>query len=1268
MTSKHFLVVLAALIAPVALTFGAAPPNDLFADRIALVGTNLTFSGTCRGATTESWEPDRGIPGASVWWSWTAPADGTVALEAVGGNAWARVFALEGDSVESLANIAGLREWRYPARRSSRIAFPVSRGIVYNLVVGVVDVLPGGGTDFTLEVTWRPRPPNDAFGDRFVLSGSEITERVQVAGATAEAWEAGHRAWFYDVASSSWLSPLTAWWEWRAPASGPVTVALDAEPGTMRGFAASGNPEDSVAVTVLEGRDPTQSELVGAAIGVAPPHVATVRFEAVAGTTYQLALQGTTFPNDPHTLRIRYGQPPRIVVTQPLNGSEWRVGETVPLKAYAVSPDGTVRKVEFYLAQNYDEFAAVTIAQQSPFEVNWTPAQAGQYRVMAVAVDDRDVSTVAMPITIQIRPSNDTFANRTPIKDMGVDTVGDLANASAEAPLLGGADIWWTWTPPSHGAFSIEARCESGYWPQLEVFTGSDVDRLVRIASNTFAGTDNTYMARVTFEAEAGRGYALRVCANAFQTRCPVTLHIVKSAPPAASLLEPQNGDWFTNGIPVSLSATATDPDDGVARVEFLLDDHVVATAMEPPYEVTIPSQPGPAGYSYSVRATDHSGLATRSETRMIYFVPPMVPPQPPPNDNFQDRVVLQGSSVTARGTTSNATLEPDEPGPGYGSVWWSWTPSQTGYHTLELASTGRSSASVFDGSSLAELKLLGTSSPVPLRFPGNPSLESQLARLTIAVQAGKNYAVSVASESMWEVGPVTLHVFPGVRPEVMLQRVPGTSLHAGDVVELSVQATDLDGQIQALRVSILEPTGNSTLSKEIAASLYRVTITNLLEGNYSVVASATDDSGLDSDVASLDFNVLASPPANAEFSRRTRLEGAPISATGSLVGTQVWCGWTPSVPGDHTVTLTSEAGRYPFIRVYRGSDEGDLQLVAENAFTGIDDESYSTRVTFHAEAGVEYAFSLSAGVFGAGYEVRVNASRPPLARIMKPAAASPIRGAGSFDIVAEASDPEGRLARVDLYVDASMIASFTQPPFTAVVPITQSYWEGRRLRALATDADGLQTWSSSVWAEVYPRPPENDSFSSATVLTGFFTDARGRLGGTTREPGEPIIAPAAENGSAWYAWTAPADGVVMVMLDLEYMTAGVYQGTRVGALTPLVTSGNGTVRQIVARVFGGTTYYLGLEGSARWPNEFELNLLLLPDAHGILTAGVGQDGLFSIGAPGSSAGLHVLEVSTDLRTWMPVQTNAVVADHFRERLDREVPHRFYRVVTYSSP
>src|SRR5262249_62308867 len=69
-----------------ALAFGLPPTNDLFANRAVLTGEAARFIGSTFFAAREPGEPHHaGQPGGrSVWWEWTAPGSGPVALTTEG--------------------------------------------------------------------------------------------------------------------------------------------------------------------------------------------------------------------------------------------------------------------------------------------------------------------------------------------------------------------------------------------------------------------------------------------------------------------------------------------------------------------------------------------------------------------------------------------------------------------------------------------------------------------------------------------------------------------------------------------------------------------------------------------------------------------------------------------------------------------------------------------------------------------------------------------------------------------------------------------------------------------------------------------------------------------------------------------------------------------------------------------------------------------------------------------------------------------------------
>ncbi|MGN6552697.1 MAG: hypothetical protein ACTHLW_03050, partial [Verrucomicrobiota bacterium] len=85
------------------LSFAPAQPNDSFAGRIPLTGSDAQFSYTSLGASIEPGEPPDGV--SSLWWTWTAPYNGTVMVSGLEYNpAWG--FAYVGDSLDSLKLVA----------------------------------------------------------------------------------------------------------------------------------------------------------------------------------------------------------------------------------------------------------------------------------------------------------------------------------------------------------------------------------------------------------------------------------------------------------------------------------------------------------------------------------------------------------------------------------------------------------------------------------------------------------------------------------------------------------------------------------------------------------------------------------------------------------------------------------------------------------------------------------------------------------------------------------------------------------------------------------------------------------------------------------------------------------------------------------------------------------------------------------------------------------------------------------------------------------
>ncbi|MBI2517855.1 MAG: immunoglobulin domain-containing protein [Opitutae bacterium] len=133
------------------------PANDNFASAIALTLANnaVTATGFNTNATKETNEPshagDRG--GRSVWWKWTAPADGSVTLDTRGSRFDTTLGVYTGTSVGSLATIASNDDIDRGVVQASTVTFTVGNGTTYLIAV---DGFDGDCAGITLNLVFTP--------------------------------------------------------------------------------------------------------------------------------------------------------------------------------------------------------------------------------------------------------------------------------------------------------------------------------------------------------------------------------------------------------------------------------------------------------------------------------------------------------------------------------------------------------------------------------------------------------------------------------------------------------------------------------------------------------------------------------------------------------------------------------------------------------------------------------------------------------------------------------------------------------------------------------------------------------------------------------------------------------------------------------------------------------------------------------------------------------------------------------------------------------
>ena len=147
-------VVVAAPAAAGVPSAAAAPPaNDNFAAAETIAGDSGTLSGTNAEATAEPNEPDHaGSPAsASVWYRWTAPADGLVSLDTCTASFDTRLAVYTGTALANLTEVASNDDSEDcgPGSAQSSLSFAATSGTTYQIAVDGY-----GGFTGTFTLAW----------------------------------------------------------------------------------------------------------------------------------------------------------------------------------------------------------------------------------------------------------------------------------------------------------------------------------------------------------------------------------------------------------------------------------------------------------------------------------------------------------------------------------------------------------------------------------------------------------------------------------------------------------------------------------------------------------------------------------------------------------------------------------------------------------------------------------------------------------------------------------------------------------------------------------------------------------------------------------------------------------------------------------------------------------------------------------------------------------------------------------------------------------
>jgi hypothetical protein len=493
------------------------PANNNFAAAQVLSGTSGRVTGTNVGATKETGEPTvAGNPGGkSVWYKWTATTTGTATFATAGSSFDTVLGAFTGTAVNALTLVAQNDDIA-SSDSSSRITFNAVAGRTYFIVI---DGFQGASGNIVL--TWTSTgnptgsaPTNNPFATPRVIAGSTGRTTATNVGATKETGEP-------IVAGNA--GGKSIWFSWRAPATGRWT------------FGTQGSSFDTL-LGVYTGTAVNALRLVGSNDNVFGTTTSAVSFNATAGTTYRIVVDGRNGASGP--VLLTWGPTPAndlFTNARELTGNAGKIVDTnnsgatrdtgEPAHAgntslgshsmwYKWTAPAAGRATFFTAGSTFDTVLAVYTGTSvgalrvvaANDNVTGTITSSATFNTTAgttymIAVDGKN-NTVGIPVlqwSLFIPPPpNDNFAQAEVLAGTVGTRFGTNLNSSREVgePVHGGSggakSVWYKWTAPSVGRFFVSTS-GSNLNTVVAIYTGTSPGALTPIAANDdVSATDKT--------------------------------------------------------------------------------------------------------------------------------------------------------------------------------------------------------------------------------------------------------------------------------------------------------------------------------------------------------------------------------------------------------------------------------------------------------------------------------------------------------------------------------------------------------------------------------------------------------------------------------------------------------------------------------------------------------------------------------------------------------------------------------------------------------
>lgn len=277
--------------------------------------------------------------------------------------------------------------------------------------------------------------------------------------------------------------------------------------------------------------------------------------------------------------------PPAVNLSSPLQGAVYLPSASIPVSAAASDPDGSVNRVEFLLND-----ALLAVMTAAPYTFSLPGLSVGNHTFKARAYDNLGVRTDSAPVTVTV--------NTPP-------TVGMTQPANNTVV-------------PAPGTFTLQANASDadGNLSKVEFYQGA-----------TLLGEDTAPPYTWTLNGVAYGTYAYT--AKAYDalggTATSGAVNVVVNALPNVNLTASSAFGGFHAPAEILLTASASDADGTISKVEFYSGSQPVGTKTAAPYQLTL-SGVQPGTYSYTAKAYDNRSATTTSSPVSVTVAPALSP------------------------------------------------------------------------------------------------------------------------------------------------------------------------------------------------------------------------------------------------------------------------------------------------------------------------------------------------------------------------------------------------------------------------------------------------------------------------------------------------------------------------------------------------------------------------------------------------------------------------------------------------------------------